>query len=252
MPELLFYSKTVPLNRQSHARARLLPVAGDYSFAATVNSVPLAGKEFVAACKEYPILFSETQGGEIVPVALLGIRSGQNLYLDRRNGWGSRYIPAFVRRYPFILASDTKDGAENLTLCVDVSYPGFNGAEGEMLFDGKGEYTPFLRSTISFLQECHHHFHSTETFAERLGRLSLLTPYSARFDLASGESFTLGRFLIVDEKKLLQLDGGTLLELCRSGQLAWIYFHLASLANLGPLIDLAAERSIDKEQRKYF
>ena len=242
MPELLFYSKTVPLNRRSHARARLLPVTVDYSFAATVNSVPLAGKEFVDACKEYPIVFSETIGGDIVPVALLGIRSGQNLYLDRSNGWGGRYIPAFVRRYPLILASDKKDGAEDLTLCIDVTYPGFNGAEGEMLFDGKGEYTPFLRRMISFLQECHHHFRITEAFAATLCRFALLTPYSAQFDLASGKSFTLGRFLIVDEKKLLQLDGEIVLELFRSGHLAWIYFHLASLANLGQLIDRAAEK----------
>jgi hypothetical protein len=247
MPELLFYSKTVPLNRRTHARARLQPVIRDYSFAATVNSVPLAGKEFVEAVKEYPILFSETKAGDVVPVALLGIRSGQNLYLDRGNGWGSRYIPAFVRRYPFILASDHKDGAENLTLCVDASYPGFDAGEGEMLFDGQGEYTSFLRGTISFLQECHHHFRITETFAAKLARLSLLTPYAARFDLATGQSFTLDRFSIVDEKKLLQLDGAIALELFRDGHLAWIYFHLASLTNLGPLLDRAAEQANEKK-----
>ena len=243
MPELLFYNKPVPLNRQSHANARVRPVAGNYSFAAAINSVPLAGKEFVEACKAYPIVFSETKGKDILPVALLGIRNGQNLYLDGRGDWSARYIPAFIRRYPFILASDRKNGAENLTVCVDASYPGFDSGNGEVLFDENGEYAPFLRNTISFLQDCHHHFRITETFSEKLVQTGLLTPYSAKFDLSSGKSFTLGRFLIVDEKKLLQLGEEPVLELFRSGQLAWIYFHLASLANLGPLVDLAAERS---------
>ena len=242
MPELLFYNKPVPLNRQSHANARVLPAAADYSFAAAINSVPLAGKEFVEACKEYPIVFSETRGKEIVPVALLGIRSGENLYLDGRGNWSARYIPAFIRRYPFILASDRKNGAENLTVCVDASYPGFDSGNGEVLFDENGEYALFLRNTISFLQDCHHHFRITETFSKKLVQTGLLTPYSAKFDLSSGKSFTLGRFLIVDEKKLLQLGEKTVLELFYSGHLALIYFHLASLANLGPLIDLAAEK----------
>ncbi|MFH1217591.1 MAG: SapC family protein [Pseudomonadota bacterium] len=242
MTKFLFYSKTVALNGRSHAHARIAPVSNDYSFAAEINSVPLAGKEFVEAGKVYPIVFSETIDKKVVPVALLGIRSGQNLYLGRNGDWRARYIPAFVRRYPFILASDRQNGSGNLTVCVDASYSGFDREEGEMLFDERGEYSLFFRNTISFLQECHHHFLVTEKYTETLVDKGLLIPYSAKFDLVSGKSFTLDRFLIVDEKKLLQLEGENVLELFRSGHLAWIYFHLASLANLGSLVDLAVEK----------
>lgn len=240
MSAFLFYRQPVPLNRQAHARAKVRPVAGDYSFSHGVNSVPLAGREFVEASKEYPIVFSETGDQDVVPVVLLGVRSGKNLQLDGKSGWRSRYIPAFVRCYPFVLSSDRGNSGETLTLCVDESYPGFNGEEGEILFDGTGEYSPFLLNAVTFLRDCHAHFRITESFTAKLVQLSLLVPYAAKFDLAAGKSFTLGSFRIVDEKKLRELDGEAVVELFRAGWLAWIYFHLASLANLGPLLDLAA------------
>jgi hypothetical protein len=55
--------------------------------------------------------------------------------------------------------------------------------------------------------------------------------------MKSGEQFSLGGLRIIDEKKLLELDDKHVLEFFRSGQLAWIYFHLASLANMGRLVD---------------
>lgn len=77
-------------------------------FAGETNSVILAGVEFSEAAKEYPIVFTQA-GDKVVPVALLGLRNEENLFVDGKGGWDGRYIPSFVRRYPFILAETGGD-----------------------------------------------------------------------------------------------------------------------------------------------
>ena len=44
---------------------------------------------------------------------ILGGEKDQNLYLDDAGKWTARYIPAFVRRYPFVFA---QTGTENRLL----------------------------------------------------------------------------------------------------------------------------------------
>ena len=80
MPSLLFYEKPVALNREQHRNTRIGPV-GNYHYAARTNSVALAAAEFVEACKEYPIVFADV-GGRMIPVALLGLREDENLFID--------------------------------------------------------------------------------------------------------------------------------------------------------------------------
>ncbi len=240
MSALLFYHKTVALNKQLHGNMRVTP-PNAYFFAAQTNSVPLAGKEFGEACKEYAIVFSKTEGGSLIPVVLLGVRSNENLFLNKENKWRAAYIPAFVRRYPFVLASDP-DNTQALTVCIDAAYPGFGSEVGEFLFDEKGEYTSFFRRTLTFLQDCHNNFKLTELLAKKLQQLDILKAYSAKFDLKSGKSFSLGEVAIVDEEKLKGIGDKDALDLVHSGQLAWIYFHLASLTNLARLVDMASEQ----------
>nr|MCH9819506.1 SapC family protein [Gammaproteobacteria bacterium] len=101
MPEMLFYEKPVPLSNITHADWKLDRSELRYEFADKINSVVLAGIEFVEASKDYPIVFAKA-GEEDVPVALLGLRATGNLYLDAKGHWlPDHYVPAFVRRYPF-------------------------------------------------------------------------------------------------------------------------------------------------------
>lgn len=240
MSELLFYQKPVALNKELHCKTRYAPV-DDYGFTGGVNSVFLTGAEFGLAAKEYPIVFSQTVTGAMIPGALLGLRNGENLFLDSKKKWRARYIPAFVRRYPFILAEGGGEEGK-LTVCVDNDYKGFGGKKGKPLFTEDGEASEDLRKIMKFLQEYRAQFQLTESFAEKLKSLDLLTEYSANVELKDGAKFVLSGLFIVNEKKLLALAEKEVLALFKSGQLAWLYFHLSSLSNMGRLVDLAAEQ----------
>jgi hypothetical protein len=231
MSELLFYQKPVPLNAKSHGSWRISRGDLHFGFAADINSVLLAGIEFIEACKEYPIVFAKS-GDSLVPVALLGLRGTRNLFVSEQGRWLGRYVPAFIRRYPFVLA-DAPD-QEQKVVCIDEAYAGFNQPDGEDLFED-GKARPVLDKAIEFLMEYQQQYLRTETLVKRLQANQLLTKINARVTANDGQETALDGLLVVDEKKLLELDDEKSLTLFRSGELAWIYAHLISIANIGTL-----------------
>jgi|TARA_Y100000310_G_scaffold294267_1_gene324609 hypothetical protein len=237
MANLLFYEKPVALNKVVHKDSKIKPLSGDYGFATKTNSVVLAGIEFTEAAKEYPIVFAQA-GDTTVPVALLGLRNEENLFIDKEGKWDARYIPAFVRRYPFVLA-ETQEQQQRM-VCIDESFAGLNTAEGEALFGDDGEPTQILKQAMEFLEEYQRQYIRTEAFLKRLTDNDLLMALNARVDLVDGKQFALTGLLAVDEKKLLQLDDAKALEFFRSGELAWIYCHLMSLGCMAKMVDRIA------------
>jgi len=231
---LLFYDKPVALNKVAHKDLKIKASEGDYSFSKNTNSVVLAGVEFAEAAKEYPIVFAKVGEDSMVPVALLGLRNEENLMIDDEGNWDAKYIPAFVRRYPFVLAKVTE--GDDLTVCVDESYEGLQEDEGEALFTEDGENTPMLDKAISFLGEYQQQYKRTEAAIKRLHDLDLMMELSAKVNMNDGQEFVLTGLMVVDEKKLLGLDDDKALELFKSGELAWVYSHLISLSNLGSLM----------------
>jgi hypothetical protein len=238
MANLLFYDRPAALNKVAHKDFKIKPVGGDFAFARNTNSVILAGVEFTEAAKEYPIVFAKA-GDNVVPVALLGLRNEENLFVDDKGKWDARYIPAFVRRYPFVLA-ETGDQGQRM-VCIDESYPGFNKDDGEPLFEND-EPTRLLKQAIEFLEEYQRQYLRTERFVKRLQDNDLLMSLNARIDMVDGKQFSLSGLLAVDEKKLLALPDDKALELFRSGELAWLYCHLTSLGTLARMVDRVAER----------
>ncbi|MBF0444161.1 MAG: SapC family protein [Magnetococcales bacterium] len=239
MAQSIFYDKPVPLNKEAHKDLKIGPNEGGFSFAKNTNSVLLSGMEFANAAKEYPIIFIKA-GKSILPIALLGFRTDENLFIDDDGKWDAKYIPAFVRRYPFILSeapgSGDKDGAKELTVCIDEDFPGLSTEEGSPLFDEDGNQTELLKNAISFLQEYQSQYQRTEIFVNRLKELDLLTGYTANAELADGEKISMGGLFVVDEKKLMELEKKKAMELFRSGELSWVYAHLLSLSNMNAVI----------------
>ena len=191
-------------------------------FAGKTNSVILAGVEFSEAAKEYAIVFTQA-GDKVVPVAMLGLRNEENLFVDDKGGWVGRYIPSFVRRYPFVLAETGETGQQ--AVCIDDAY------EGEPLFAGE-ETTPLLQQAIDFLEEDQKHYLRTEAFGQRLRDNDLLMSFDAKVDMVDGQQFGLTGLLAIDEKKLLQMPDDKALRLFRSGELSWIYCQLMSMGNM--------------------
>jgi hypothetical protein len=238
MSDLVYYEKPVLLDRQKHRNRRVRP-GGDFGFARKANSVYLAGVEFNEACKEYAIVFTRSGSGRVVPVVMLGLRARENLLVDAEGRWDARYIPAFVRRYPFVLAELP---GQSLAVCIDEAFAGLNETEGEALFDAAGQDTSYLRNALDFLAHYQREHLRTEAFCQRLEQSGLLVEMNARADLVDGRSFTVNNVLVVDEKKLGSLSDAAALGLFRSGELHLLSMHLVSLSNMQRLVDRLATR----------
>ena len=128
MSSLLFYQNPVVLNSETHRNLKLKPSDDGFKFSGKTNSVLLAGIEFPEACKHFPIVFAKMAEERVLPVALLGFRDLENLFIDAGGKWKSGYVPAYIRRYPFVLGTAGAGG--QLAVYIDESYPGFGADEG--------------------------------------------------------------------------------------------------------------------------
>ena len=228
--QLLIYEKAVPVTRQRHGDVSI-KAGNDYEFAKNVNSVPLMAAEFELSCTDYAIVFSG-EGNDVMPAVLLGIRDKENLYIDENGAWNAKYIPAFVRRYPFVFSSQNRT---TFTLCIDEDFPGVNRrGVGERLFDAEGERTQYLQGVLGFLQAYQAQFEATRAFCQRLVELNLLEAMQAQFALRSGQRMTLGGFMSVNRDRLKALPGEALARLAAKGDLDLIYAHLHSQRNFTP------------------
>ena len=232
----LFYKKVVPLNKERHKNLYLEPVEG-YTFSQETNSLYIAAIEFIKSVGEYVIVFGKDAKNSVYPVVLLGLKANQNLYVDKKGKWKADYIPAYARRYPFILAIPEGSKNANYTVCIDEGFTGFNTAkEGQSLFDKKGKESPLLKQAVEFLQDYQKNVQLTTAFCQNLVKLDLLEPMQANVEMKSGDKFAVGGFQCVSRKKLKALSPDKLAELVKSDQMELICAHLLSLNNVSKLI----------------
>lgn len=229
---VLFYKSVLPLNSETHRSLHLQPYPNDYSFARTTPVVPLATTEFFAACRHYPILFSGDDAS-LVAVAVMGYSEDRNNFINDKNEWqAATYIPAFVRRYPFILAHGSDENRQ--TLCFDEQWKGFNeDGEGEALFTTEGEQTEHLKNILTFVESLHLDMQRSQPFIQRLLELQLLDKRDLQINQPNGASLLLKDFRIINEKAFMELDDSIIVEFHKKGWLPWVYSHLLSLSNLG-------------------
>lgn len=241
--QLLIYESAVPVSSGRHA-GWSVEVGTDYSFSRNVNAVPLMAVEIPNAATEYAVVFSGSDD-TIMPVVILGMRGNENLYLTMQGGWQAKYLPAFVRRYPFVFSSSA-DGA-TFTLCIDESYPGCNQqGRGERLFDEHGKPTPYVENVLKFLEQYQIEFRRTQAFCGKLLALGLLEPMRAQANLATGERFALTGFMAVNRERLKALPAEALADLAKTDALELLYLHLHSMRNFSGMMDrLGARRSAE-------
>jgi len=243
--QVLFYSNAQPVNQTRH-KDLCVKTGPDFSFAKDTNSVPLMAVEFPHAASEYAIMFAGSEEKPI-PVVIMGYNESENRYIDEDEQWRAKYIPAFIRRYPFVFSSS--DDGDTLTLCVDEEYDGCNeDGHGERLFDADGERTLFLNNTLKFLEEYQAHYYRTENFCKTLKELDLLEPVTARFTTPDGQQRNLTGIQSVSRKKMKELSEADLHKLHQSDGLELIYLHLHSSRNLQNMLEMgSAEGTKDTE-----
>lgn len=233
---MLFYKNVEALSRDLHANLKL-DATNNLSFAAHNYWVPVAGVEFFRAADHFPVVFLK-EGDDFVPIALLGLEESQNLFITQDASWREGvYIPAFIRRYPFVLAGGSQNDTE-LTVCLDRNYKGFNEKTGEALLNDAGEPTEFLNNVITFLSNYNVDMTRTQEFVTILKEHNLLESKTVTITRNHDEKFDVQNVYIIDEESFSKLDGETLVTLNQKGMLGWVFAHLASLNNFPALFDL--------------
>lgn len=230
----LFYNSLTPLSSQSHAHHGLSR-RPDVLFTNVTHAIPVTVDEFAVTQRFFPIVFG--LGDNPAPLALLGLNEGRNLFVDAEGKWQpDAYMPAFVRRYPFMLAKLSPE-AEELSLCFDDT-SGIvveNGAEP--LFDGD-QASEVTKGVLSFCEQFEQAIFRTRGFMDELLKLDLLIDGEVTIqqpDMA--EPAVYRGFRMVAEEKLQKLRGDQARKMVQNGMMGLIYAHLFSLSQITGLFE---------------
>ncbi|API58906.1 multidrug transporter [Tardibacter chloracetimidivorans] len=224
----VLYVELEPLSSTNHAGHRLNPKDA-LQAVASLHAVPLTVDEFVLAQRDYPIIF--TSGPNPVPLALMGLHEGMNLFVDAEGRFrGESYIPAYLRRYPFLLARLRPD-SEELSLCFDPS-SGIISAEGEgdPLFS-EGQPSETTKAILNFCEQFEQSGARTAALIADLDKNGLLIDGEVSIQPEGADKpFVYRGFRMVAEDKLRELRGDVSRKMIQSGAMGLIYAHLFSLS----------------------
>jgi hypothetical protein len=218
----LFYKRVAVVDEAKLSNSSLKEQIG-YDFARNAAFVPLIVTELFSAASTYPIVFIT----EPVPsvLAVLGLREAQNLFVSADGTkWDAPYIPAYVRRYPFVFLRHDND---DLTLCIDEAANALEPGRARLLFED-GKRTPVIEHALRFCVEFQRGHLATEAFMKALIEQDLLIPYQVTSTLDSGERLTATGFKVIDEARFAKLSDDVVVNWYRQGWLGYVCAHLAS------------------------
>jgi len=229
----MFYSAPRPLDRARDTNMRLSRPT-HFRFAAKTNAIPLLVDEFPMAAAYYPIVFAA--GPMPIPAAVVGLKNDTNLFLDGQGRWlNGAYLPAYVRRYPFILMDDPEQ--KQFVLCIDDTTDMLSETGEYALFEN-GEPSPFTKSAMEFCAALRQQGDATDEFVKALKEFDLLMPNDAQIDLRDGTKLQLSGFLVIDPKKFDALPDNIYLQWRKKGWIGLIYAQLLSSHRWQNLVDL--------------
>lgn len=223
----VFYNNLAPLSSSLHAKFKVRTV-DSAPHLATANAIPLTIDEFISAQRHYPIVFSS--GENSVPLALMGLNDGVNVFIDADGRpITPTYIPAYVRRYPYLLAR-LDQNAEELSLCYDPTSDIIGeDVEGDALFDGD-KPSEALNGILKFCEDFEIAAQRTSAFIKELQDLDLLIDGEVTIQPdGSPTPFVYRGFRMVDEEKFRDLNGDALRRINQNGIMPLVVAHLFSL-----------------------
>lgn len=229
------------LDSKRHAKLSYRPVT-DYSFASGLTAAPLAASEVVPASRDYPIVFSSDEN--VVPMALLSLSKEGNSLVAEDGSWKGGYIPAHIRRYPFVLG-ETKEEGRYLVM-IDRDAPQFGGGDGaEPLFDdGKPKPEGIIERARTFLESFQRELKQTQQMLKPLADSGILVARSVTINRDGQQSVAVSGFKAVDPEALAKLDDATVGTWLRSGLLGQVFAHLHSLQSLNRLAQQSSAGSV--------
>lgn len=224
-------TNAVLLNNLDHRDLRVITARGA-AYGDDVMSAATFPQEFRQLQGQYPIVFHRSDSGRFQPLALLGLRLGENLFLDGAR-WDAPYIPLAIQRQPFLIGQQP----EGPMVHVDLDSPRVSTQDGELLFREHGGTTDFLYHISQLLRTLHDGLAASDAFVERLLRYELLEPFVFEATLDNGLDCRLAGLHTVHEERLRTLGNTALLDLHRHGDLEPLYMAVASIAQFRHLLE---------------
>ena len=223
----MFYQAPRPLDLERHKDMALVP-RRTFTFAAKSNSVPITVDEIAVCARHYPVVF--TDSNPAVPVAVLGLRQGENLMVDEDGVWDrSTYIPGYVRRYPFIFLE--RQTANQFALCIDEESGLIEDGVGERALFKDGQPSEITRRALNFCSAYHRQFMATKDFVKAMSDTELLNQKVAQVSIGDGQRVALQGLRVIDEVRLKELPDKQFLALRKRGYLGPVYCQLMSQNN---------------------
>lgn len=223
--------------------------AANFGFTRKAVAIPLCVSEFAVAMRHYLIVFAMEENAP--PIALVGVRRDDNLFVAHDGSWRpGAYVPAYVRRYPFIV-TESQDGSRQF-LCIDRSSDRFVASaathhDAERLFHVDGEASATARSAMAFCNAYHVDHAATIAFGRALIEAKLLSPYHAQFQLPDGSQHQINGFQSIDEQAFRALPSKTVADWHAKGWLDLVTLHLASQRSFQNLLELNAQRANERK-----
>jgi hypothetical protein len=221
------YSAVEALSAARHGSLRLKRPDG-FAHASGLSSIILGASEVPTAARDYPVVFSD-RDSDSMPYAVTGYAEGVNLHVDAEGAWRKdSYVPAYVRRYPFIFIEG--EGGQRLTLAIDPAAPVFSLEEGAPLYESDGKPSATAQGALAFCRAYKAEMDRTRELVRQIIQSGITVSRRADVTLPGGRRAAVGGFRIVDEALLGGLPDEEFLALRRTGALTLVYCHLMSMA----------------------
>lgn len=221
------FKNVEPIDQKKHRELTFAPIT-NFSHAAGLNIVPISLSETGPASKYFPIVFLEKEPA--MPHALLGLKEGSNEFVDEKGNWTAPYIPAHIRRYPFVLGQ-TQDPKE-FAIMMDKDAPHFQQKGGVALFTPEGAPGNEMKQVIEFLNRFQKEMIQTQQFTQMLIDKEMLSSQQFEIQTPSNQKMRFAGFKTVNRKKLAEIDPETASAWVKNGLLEAVYAHLNSLPNI--------------------
>jgi len=242
---VMLYENPQPLTKDKHAGYGVVQVKKPFEFMAKSHFMPITAPEFGSASSSFPIIFA---GDNKTPLAVMGIRANENLFVEDGLFGNKYYMPAFARRYPFVLAGD--QGNDRFVVCVDESAECVTKKKPTQPFFDGDQPSQFTNEAFEFLKQFEQDRRATEQLVTRFNELNLFEQKEMHFqgnnpDGSLADKQKIADYFAVTDEKLRGLDEKTLKEFMDNGYLAVAYAHMISLGNWQRLVNMTLERAQD-------
>ena len=221
----------VLLDNNTHRDLRIVTTRGA-AWGDDLMATPIFVSEFRNVQAHYPIVFQREEGGAMQPMALLGLRKGENLFLEPQ-GWAAHYVPLAMERGPFMIGR----AGDQLMIHVDIDSPRIGRGEGEPVFLPHGATTEYLERVNSVLSSIHQGVEAMPAFVAALAQHQLLESFVLDVEADDGSQNRLAGFHTINEERLAKLDPQAIGELHAQGWLTPIYMTIASTSHFRDLIE---------------